>query len=141
MSSQNRRQFLQGCAVAGGAAFLLSAAESKSLLIESWPSGSLHRRLAQRELLRGLTRLQPAADVKFTASGSSSQAAPVFRLRVDAGNFKNKISGLGNGCMLSVPAIISGGHYHVHPLSRAEAIEVTLLFEGAPVSISLRLHN
>ena len=58
-----------------------------------------------------------------------------------AGNFKNKISGLGNGCMLSVPAIISGGHYHVHPLSRAEAIEVTLLFEGAPVSISLRVHN
>jgi Chemotaxis phosphatase CheX len=24
-----------------------------------------------------------------------------------AGNFKNKISGLGNGCMLSVPTIIS----------------------------------
>ena len=58
-----------------------------------------------------------------------------------AGNFKNKISGLGNGCMLSVPAVISGGHYHVHPLSRSEAVEVTLLFEGAPVSISLRLHN
>ena len=58
-----------------------------------------------------------------------------------AGNFKNKISGLGNGCMLSVPAVISGGHYHVHPLSRSEAIEVTLLFEGAPISISLRLHN
>ena len=66
MSSQNRRQFLQGCAVAGGAAFLLSAAESNSLLIESLPSGSLHRRLAEREILRGLTRLQPAADVKFT---------------------------------------------------------------------------
>jgi chemotaxis protein CheX len=58
-----------------------------------------------------------------------------------AGNFKNKISGLGNGCMLSVPAVISGGHYHVHPLSRSEAVEVTLLFEGAPISISLRLHN
>ena len=58
-----------------------------------------------------------------------------------AGNFKNKISGLGNGCMLSVPAVISGGHYHVHPLSRSEAIEVTLLFEGAPISISLRLHH
>ena len=92
MSSQNRRQFLQGCAVAGGAAFLLSAAESKSLLIESLLSGSLHRRLAEREILRGLTRLQPAADVKFTASASSSQTGPVFRLRVDAGNFKNKES-------------------------------------------------
>ena len=91
MSSQNRRQFLQGCAVAGGAAFLLSAAESKSLLIESLPSGSLHRRLAEG-ILRGLTRLQPAADVKFTASASSSQTGPVFRLRVDAGNFKNKES-------------------------------------------------
>lgn len=92
MSSQNRRQFLQGCAVAGGAAFLLSAAESNSLLIESLPSGSLHRRLAERELLRGLTRLQPAAEIKFTASPSSSQTGPIFRLRTDAGSFKDKES-------------------------------------------------
>jgi len=58
-----------------------------------------------------------------------------------AGNFKNKISGLGNGCMLSVPTIISGDHYNVHPGSGTEAIEVTLLFEGTPISISLQLHH
>jgi chemotaxis protein CheX len=58
-----------------------------------------------------------------------------------AGNFKNKISGLGNGCMLSVPTVISGSHYSLHPLSGSEPIEVTLLFEAAPISISLQLHN
>jgi chemotaxis protein CheX len=58
-----------------------------------------------------------------------------------AGNFKNKISGLGNGCMLSVPTVISGGHYNVYPLSGSEAIDVTLLFEGAPISISLQPHT
>jgi CheY-specific phosphatase CheX len=58
-----------------------------------------------------------------------------------AGNFKNKISGLGNGCMLSVPTVISGGHYNVYSLSSSEAVEVTLLFESSPISISLQLHN
>jgi chemotaxis protein CheX len=58
-----------------------------------------------------------------------------------AGNFKNKISGLGNGCMLSVPTVISGSHYSLHPLSGSEPIEVTLLFEAEPISISLQLHN
>ena len=62
-----------------------------------------------------------------------------------AGNFKNKISGLGNGCMLSVPTIISGDHYNLHPGSGTEAIEVTLLFEARPsafhFSFTTRLFN
>jgi len=57
-----------------------------------------------------------------------------------AGNFKNKISGLGNGCMLSVPTVISGSHYSLHPLAGSEAIEITMLFENRPVRISLQLH-
>jgi chemotaxis protein CheX len=58
-----------------------------------------------------------------------------------AGNFKNKISGLGKDCMLSVPTVISGGHYNIHPLSGSEAIELTLLFESRPIGISLQLHQ
>ena len=31
-----------------------------------------------------------------------------------AGNFKNKIAGLGDGCMLSPPSVITGEDYMVH---------------------------
>jgi len=34
-----------------------------------------------------------------------------------AGNFKNKIPGLGDGCMLSVPTVITGGDYRCHSIS------------------------
>lgn len=57
-----------------------------------------------------------------------------------AGNFKNKISGLGDGCMLSVPTVISGGDYNLQALA-ANAIHTTLLFEGEPLLLSLELHE
>ena len=55
-----------------------------------------------------------------------------------AGNFKNKISGMGDGCMLSVPTVITGGDYSVHSMVN-ENIHVTLLFEGEPVVLSLEI--
>jgi chemotaxis protein CheX len=58
-----------------------------------------------------------------------------------AGNFKNKISGLGNGCMLSVPTVIIGSDYDLRPLSDSKALEVTLVFENMPITISLQVHN
>ena len=35
-----------------------------------------------------------------------------------AGNFKNKIAGLGDGCMLSPPSVITGEDYMVHTRPR-----------------------
>jgi chemotaxis protein CheX len=58
-----------------------------------------------------------------------------------AGNFKNKISGLGDGCMLSVPTVIMGNDYSLHSLSDAAAIELRLLFENMPVQITLQIHS
>jgi len=58
-----------------------------------------------------------------------------------AGNFKNKISGLGNGCMLSVPTVIIGSDYDLRPLTDSKALEVTLVFENMPITISLQVHN
>ena len=58
-----------------------------------------------------------------------------------AGNFKNKIAGLGNGCMLSVPTVITGSDYSLRSLTDAPALEVRLLFEGRPVVITLQIHN
>ena len=56
-----------------------------------------------------------------------------------AGNFKNKISGLGNGCLLSVPTVITGGNYSVH--SRvSENVQTWLSFEGEPLIASLEIH-
>ena len=57
-----------------------------------------------------------------------------------AGNFKNKIAGLGDGCMLSVPTVISGGDYNLRSLVNEE-IRSVLLFEGEPLVVTLEVHN
>jgi chemotaxis protein CheX len=45
-----------------------------------------------------------------------------------AGNFKNKIAGLGDGCMLSVPTIIAGSDYTTYSLTHPSGLELRLLF-------------
>jgi len=57
-----------------------------------------------------------------------------------AGNFKNKITGLGDGCMLSVPTVITGADYNLHALVNDE-LRTILLFEGEPMVVSLEIHN
>jgi chemotaxis protein CheX len=57
-----------------------------------------------------------------------------------AGNFKNKISGLGDGCMLSVPTVIEGGGYSLHALAGDE-FRTAMLFEGFPILLSLEVHE
>lgn len=58
-----------------------------------------------------------------------------------AGNFKAKLAGLGNQCMLSVPTIITGGDYHMHSLADGCTIEVALEFESSLLWITLELHS
>lgn len=58
-----------------------------------------------------------------------------------AGNFKNKIARMGNECLLSVPTVIAGNDYSLHPLTDSEALEVRLLFENMPVIIALQIHS
>ena len=58
-----------------------------------------------------------------------------------AGNFKNKITGLADGCLLSVPTVITGADYSLHSLSDERALRMTMLFEGAAVIISLQVHS
>ena len=57
-----------------------------------------------------------------------------------AGNFKNKITGLGDGCMLSVPSVIMGQDYDVHSPADSETIEIRLLFENKLILICLSIH-
>jgi CheY-specific phosphatase CheX len=56
-----------------------------------------------------------------------------------AGNFKNKISGLAEGCMLSPPTVIIGNDYNLHSMADSPAFEVSLLFEAMPILVSLQI--
>lgn len=58
-----------------------------------------------------------------------------------AGNFKNKIAGLGDGCMLSPPTVITGSDYDLHSLADSPGLELRLLFEGMPLTITLQVHS
>jgi len=58
-----------------------------------------------------------------------------------AGNFKNKISGLSEGCMLSPPTVITGSDYRLHSMAASPALEVSLLFEAMPIIVSLQIHR
>jgi chemotaxis protein CheX len=58
-----------------------------------------------------------------------------------AGNFKDKITGLGDACKLSVPTVICGKDFGPHSPPDANGLEVRLLFEGLPLTISLQLHS
>ena len=58
-----------------------------------------------------------------------------------AGNFKNKLAGTDERCMLSVPSVISGGEYRFHSLVEGKSMETVVLFEDAPVSVRLQLQN
>lgn len=56
-----------------------------------------------------------------------------------AGNFKNKLAGTDERCMLSVPSVISGGEYRFHSLVHGSPMETVVLFEDAPVSVRLQV--
>ncbi|HLW88676.1 MAG TPA: chemotaxis protein CheX [Terriglobales bacterium] len=57
-----------------------------------------------------------------------------------AGNFKNKVSGLAEGCMLSPPTVITGSDYSLHSLADSP-LETRLLFENMPIVISLQTYG
>jgi chemotaxis protein CheX len=58
-----------------------------------------------------------------------------------AGNFKNKIAGLAEGCMLSPPTVVTGSDYSLHSLAESPGLEIRLLFERMPIVISLQIHS
>lgn len=58
-----------------------------------------------------------------------------------AGNFKSKLPNLSDGCLLSVPTIITGVDYHLHSLASGDRMAVCLSFEGEPLSVILDIHS
>ena len=53
---------------------------------------------------------------------------------------KGKISGLSDGCMLSVPTVVMGGDFNVYSTGQ-ERVEVTLAYDGKPVWLTLEISN
>jgi chemotaxis protein CheX len=58
-----------------------------------------------------------------------------------AGNFKNKISGMSEKCMLSIPSVIIGSDYKLYSVGDSSAVVIRFLFEGMPLVISLQFHS
>jgi len=58
-----------------------------------------------------------------------------------AGNFKNKISGFGDTCKLSVPTVITGSNYNLCTLADDYTMEINLRFHENPLVISLQLNR
>jgi len=58
-----------------------------------------------------------------------------------AGNFKNKIAGLAEGCMLSPPTVVTGSDYTLRSRADSPALEVRLLLEDLLIIISLQVHG
>lgn len=58
-----------------------------------------------------------------------------------AGNFKAKITGLADGCMLSVPTVITGADYRLHPMAAGGRVEVAMAFEDSTFWVALDLQS
>lgn len=58
-----------------------------------------------------------------------------------AGNFKNKIDGMSDKCLLSVPTVVTGADYSFRSLADADPIGLWFRFQGKPILITLELHS
>ena len=79
--------------------------------------------------------------IDASSNGDEVQDAVGEVCNMVAGNFKNKIAGLGDGCQLSVPTVITGEDYCLRTLSNDCTIDTKFLFEGSLVIVSIRLNN
>jgi chemotaxis protein CheX len=58
-----------------------------------------------------------------------------------AGNFKAKISGLADGCVLSVPTVIRGSDYELHAVGEGMSVTTDQSYNSRPLHIALSVHQ
>lgn len=87
------------------------------------------------------TAVMMAKGMMGDAGDSDAQALDALgeMCNMIAGNFKNKLAGTDERCMLSVPSVISGSQYKFHSLVNGKSLETTVLFGDSPVAIRLQL--
>jgi chemotaxis protein CheX len=79
--------------------------------------------------------------VELHKTGSEMSDALGEIANMVAGNFKNKISGLAEGCLLSPPTVITGNDYSLHPQVDSGDLEIRLVFEKMPLVVSLQVQS
>ncbi|HEV2487103.1 MAG TPA: chemotaxis protein CheX [Terracidiphilus sp.] len=57
-----------------------------------------------------------------------------------AGNFKNKVAGLGTDCVLSVPTVITASENKLQATANCD-LHMAFLFAGEPILLSLEVHE
>ncbi len=77
--------------------------------------------------------IEEASQEKFDAMGEVCNMV--------AGNFKSKLAGGGENCMLSVPTVITGADYQLRSLGDGETIELCQQFDDEPLWFALELHD
>ena len=58
-----------------------------------------------------------------------------------AGNFKSKIDGMAEKCLLSVPTVITGAEYSFKSLSDRAPIELWFRFNKKPLHVAVEIHS
>jgi len=58
-----------------------------------------------------------------------------------AGNFKHKLVGISEHCMLSCPTVISGRDYRCRPSGAVESTSLTMSFGGHLLGVVLQVHK
>jgi chemotaxis protein CheX len=79
------------------------------------------------------TEIQPGDKQMFDALGEITNMV--------AGNFKNKLTGIANKCMLSVPTAVSGSDYSCRSMADTDPLRLTVIFEAAPVTVTVEIHS
>src|ERR1039458_2417455 len=87
---QDRREFLLQSSLAAAGAALLPGAPPQRLLIRAAATPDFRRRLAERELLRGLTRVLPGTEVRLATVTTAAEPGDLsFDLRLEPERFRH----------------------------------------------------
>ena len=87
---QDRREFLIQSTLAAAGAALLPGAPPRRLLIRAAAAPSFRRRLAERELLRGLTHVLPGTEVRMATAAAAVQPGDLsFELLLSPERFRH----------------------------------------------------
>jgi chemotaxis protein CheX len=116
------------------------------------PTGGQTAMVGMAGALCGMTtiRCTRAAAVKLAASmlGKEAISNPTSArdalgelCNMVAGNFKAKITGLADACMLSVPTVIAGEDYSMETAEPAQGVTIALVYEGENIWVTLLTHS
>ncbi|MGO9894487.1 MAG: hypothetical protein ACLPX8_09795 [Bryobacteraceae bacterium] len=86
--TQDRRQFLRHCVLTAGTMLALEGQTPKRILIRPAAGATFRRRLAERELLRGLAGLFPATEARIS-DAAATDGDLAIALRVDDAGLTN----------------------------------------------------